>query len=600
VSDTSVKEYDKPMNETPKIKPAGKFGCLLLVIGLAFGAYRLFGDKLIPPKVNPNSPPVTSTDVCKNGKEVRMLVWAWNAQMGMMNANGAPNSTSNSLMCGQGVNLKLQRQDDSTQMQSALMAFAQSLKQGNENPTEGTHFVAIMGDGSAVFLSNVNRNLATLGSEYRAKVIGSIGYSRGEDKFMGPQQWKYNPQTAMGGVVAGVLRDGDWNIAQKWLFDNGGLKNNHDESTYDPEALNWVGTDSYTDAANKYVTGYSEERTVVRNGKLTNEKYKATVQGVVTWTPGDVTVAREKGGLVSIVSTSKYSEQMPCVIIGIDKWMKQNPEKVQGMLQAIFEGGDKVQHSDVELKKAAQVSEDVYQEAKTGVDYWIKYYKGVTEKDKTGNDVELGGSLANSIEDGAKTFGLLAGTANTFDATYKTFGDIVQKEYPTFLKSADYRPANEITDLSYMKALVAKMPKKTTESTPTPAPAPKLPPGPDVSKRNWNIQFETGRASFTQATKKVLEDLHSTLVIAQNTTIEIQGHTDNVGNSDKNLLLSKARAVAVKQWLQKKSSANFPESRFEVTAFGQDKPLSDRVDNNSEVNRAKNRRVTIIQKSTGR
>src|SRR5207248_3798247 len=79
--------------------------------------------------------------------EVRLLGYAWNAQMGLLFANGGPQATTGSLMCRHGVNLKFLRQDDNGKMQEALVAFATQLQQGNPNPDKGAHFVTIMGDG---------------------------------------------------------------------------------------------------------------------------------------------------------------------------------------------------------------------------------------------------------------------------------------------------------------------------------------------------------------------------------------------------------------------------------------------------------------------
>src|SRR5215831_5250025 len=59
---------------------------------------------------------------CTSQPEVRALVWAWNAQMGLMFATGGPQATARSLMCKEHVNLKLIRQDDSGKMQEALVA----------------------------------------------------------------------------------------------------------------------------------------------------------------------------------------------------------------------------------------------------------------------------------------------------------------------------------------------------------------------------------------------------------------------------------------------------------------------------------------------
>ena len=154
--------------------------------------------------------------------------------MGYIYANGGVNTTRNSLMEKHGVNLKLIRQDDTGQMQNDLIACAKELHDGADQCSSGTNFVLIMGDGSGQFFAAINPQLKKLDNgrgDYIAQVIGFTGYSRGEDKLMGLPDWKNNPQAAKGSLVAGVLRDGDWNIAMKWAADNQ-IKNNPDEKTW--------------------------------------------------------------------------------------------------------------------------------------------------------------------------------------------------------------------------------------------------------------------------------------------------------------------------------------------------------------------------------
>ena len=596
-----------------KLTPFAKF--FLTVVILAFLAYvgYTYRDKLVPgrgfsasvvPKNvdlpsgpdNPASANVHfrtpgSSPGCTDQPEARMNVWAWNAQMGLMAANGGKQASDGSLMCEDHVNLKLIREDDGNKMQENLTAFAMALKNGNSNPSEGVHFVSIMGDGAAQFLKGLNDVLRTkLGPEYQAKIIGSCGYSRGEDKFMGPADWKTNPSASKGGVCAGVLRDGDWNIAQKWLGDNG-LRNNPDEHTWDPDALNWVAADTYVDAAKKYVEGYSEEREVVRNGKATGEKRRITVNSVVTWTPGDVTVAEKRGGLVSIVSTREYSAQMPDVIIGIDKWMKDNRPVVEHMLSAITKGGDAVKGSRQALEFAAKVSSEVYNEEKP--EYWLKYFQPVTQRDKQGIDVSLGGSYVNNLADNLLLFGLVPGSSDLLAATYTKFGDIDVQQYPKLIPN--YPKIDDVRDASYLNDLVGNAPRVAAaveaEKPKYDATAAMSGKASIVGRRSWAIEFDTGKATFTPAAEATLEDLSRELLVASGTLIQVHGHTDSQGSTDANQRLSEDRAFAVKQWLMNKSSLNFPSERISVHAHGATNPVAP---NSTAEGRAKNRRVEIV------
>lgn len=607
-----------------RIKPVGKLVILIVLAGVLLGGYRLLkgagGGNLLgriapPAQTKPSVVPTkaelprveagssggggtlnvalpTGEDAgCTDKPEVRLLHWAWNAQMGLMLANGGKQATAGSLMCGRGVNLKLIRQDDPAKMQEALVAFATELSQGNKNPAKGAHFVTIMGDGGAAFLKGVNDTLRRLGPGYTAKVVGAIGYSRGEDKFMGPAEWKTNPIASRGGLVAGYLRDGDWNIAQKWLGDNG-LRTNPDEKTWDPDALNWVAANDYLDAAEKYISGYGETRPVVRNGKRTGETKKVTVNAVVTWTPGDVNVAKEKGGLVSIVSTKEYSSQMPCIVIGIDKWMQANRPVVENLLQAILDGGDQVKSRPEALRRAAAISAAVYQEQGADANYWEKYYKGTVETDKQGQSVELGGSSVNNLADALLTFGLTPGAANLFAATYEVFGDIVVAQYPELVPN--YPKTSEILDTSYLKAVAKRAaPGATTTALARARPTfkAKQPVKSVVSRRAWAIPFATGRAEFSPQARRSLEQLRRDLLVAGNTTVEIHGHTDAQGKPDANMALSEARAFAVQRWLEKQFPVNFPAGRVRVFAHGQQNPVAP---NGSEAGRARNRRVEVV------
>jgi OOP family OmpA-OmpF porin len=103
-----------------------------------------------------------------------------------------------------------------------------------------------------------------------------------------------------------------------------------------------------------------------------------------------------------------------------------------------------------------------------------------------------------------------------------------------------------------------------------------------------NIYFKTGQYKLLPASYKALNEL--ILILKENplTGLSIEGHTDNVGSADKNLILSENRASAVKTYLELKGGIS--EQRLTAEGFGLTKPIAD---NKNAAGRAMNRRVEL-------
>jgi len=99
------------------------------------------------------------------------------------------------------------------------------------------------------------------------------------------------------------------------------------------------------------------------------------------------------------------------------------------------------------------------------------------------------------------------------------------------------------------------------------------------------IQFQSGSSTILRTSYTILDQIANTMIMNPDYKLYIAGHTDNVGNPDQNLKLSKDRANSVVQYLVKKG---VEESRLSSDGFGDTMPV---VPNNSSANRAKNRRV---------
>ncbi len=103
-----------------------------------------------------------------------------------------------------------------------------------------------------------------------------------------------------------------------------------------------------------------------------------------------------------------------------------------------------------------------------------------------------------------------------------------------------------------------------------------------------NIFFETGKYELQTESKSELDKLVSLLTDNPNLKIQIDGHTDNVGQEKDNLLLSNNRAKSVVGYLLSKG---INQLRLSYKGFGASKPVAD---NETEKGKALNRRTELF------
>lgn len=534
------------------------------------------------------------------GTPVKFKIMAWNAQFGLMYANGGSRTSKGSLMAKNGINCEIIRQDNCNISLKSFQDNAQKLADGKTTTPE---ILCIMGDGAMAMSSGLN---AIRSFKHKAIIFDILGASRGEDGFWGPEDWRLHPENCLGKCVAGVAKDGDMNIVLKWCSDNkdqngNPIKFNPDEKTWDSTALNIINCEDYnTDLCAKVLNrNYSEERDIkVSDGNggaktLTNTKHHCVVDAYTTWTPADVTIANKRGGFTRLASTAEYTMQMPCVAIIDANWAEANPDAIHGIIKAIGVAGDQVRSFPEAQEFAAKVSAKVYNEKGSDANYWLKYYRGTEEEDKKGNKVKLGGSIAFNISDAAMMLGMgnEATKVDRYKITYETFGAMLTKLYPNDMKGMT--PYDEMVDKSYLKWVLdhndslknGKSEKIQYASGATVTEQVSSEKFSDNGKGN-TISFAVGKAKLNPSSYSVLDEIYNSAQISGGLTIFIYGHTDASGDPAANKILSEERANSVATYLKNKGLSS---NRIQTRGYGSESPVY------GSATDIRNRCVEIIQ-----
>lgn len=102
-----------------------------------------------------------------------------------------------------------------------------------------------------------------------------------------------------------------------------------------------------------------------------------------------------------------------------------------------------------------------------------------------------------------------------------------------------------------------------------------------------NLEFETGKDIIRTSSFASLNALAELLKQKANYGLLIEGHTDNVGTDEKNLILSQKRATAVKNYLIKRGVDG---NKLDAFGYGESRPIAT---NDTPEGRQRNRRVEM-------
>jgi len=109
----------------------------------------------------------------------------------------------------------------------------------------------------------------------------------------------------------------------------------------------------------------------------------------------------------------------------------------------------------------------------------------------------------------------------------------------------------------------------------------------DAALAKRTIEFESGAARLTSAGQAALDELMPVLSRHASRQMQVIGHTDASGDRQSNIVLSQARADAVRDYLVARGVAS---ARIDALGAGPDRPVAD---NTTPEGRARNRRIEL-------
>ena len=552
------------------------------------------GDELPLPSATP------STKFSGKGL-IRIAEYAWNGNSGMLAANGGPKVTQGSLMEAAGVNLEIVRLDGVSDLRNMQLKFVEEYASGKDYPVsdKSAFAVSIMGDGVPFYITTTQKAIDDKfgKGKYHVQVAGAYGLSYGEDKVIGPKIWKDNPQSMRGCVISSVIGDGDWVVAVNYASANK-IPVNPDPATYDKDAINFVPSenDDYINSVKELIKSQNQGYTVplkeVINGKLTGKIINHKIDGATTWTPGDKLAFDNLTGFTDVVSTKEFVNQMATTLVVVKEWALLHEKEVKSILKQTYTACNQIKQHDKWAKHAAECAANTYGRDKGGNKmgeigegkYWYDMFKG-QKGTKGGLDYNIGGTRVFTYADALQYYGMGTDNNNRYKAVYNQISLYLTDLNPCGFNESNPTgvvPYEDAVNLYFLTSIkddvyAGKTEKIDYSKTQTQV----------MASAHWSINFATA-SSKIEGSEKDLEEIYNLLNQAEGSKLNVVGYTDNVGNSESNITLSKGRANSVVNYLVSRGIA---KTRFQIVdGKGDANPIGS---NKTANGRFANRRVDI-------
>ena len=292
------------------------------------------------------------------------------------------------------------------------------------------------------------------------------------------------------------------------------------------------------------------------------------VDAAVVFTPDDEACMKAVPGTHVLVSTKNANTLVTDGFLAHKEWLDKNADKAKRFIEALLWANSEITHNKESYKEACRVFSDTFE---------------VPLEDvlSTGEKINFA-----TLQDNINWFGLNSSytgiDANTlYSKMAFVYGGIGLTNRPLSWAKIGY--ADYIDELSQSNKLTNNQSANATKERVFNTPTPQVQKAEAVSTKKVIIEYPVNGYILDDNAKATI-DKEFLQIVKQfnNVYVRVEGNTDNTGNRDYNVALSKKRAQSVVDYLVRQG---MDANRFIVVGNGPDKAIKDGVSGSNQAYR---------------